>query len=283
MATSPPTPAPLREPPTHEDRYTRMAFSWWMFALVLTIIPYNMAAPAFKPDPPPPGQFVDVLQMARGLATIFLVVSLVLYVRFRHRLPEVTKPQWYGPADDKLRRMGFFAIWITMALYCWVFLGAIGDRGLQAVRANGTAAYLMPTVGGFVIEVLPSVEKEGVIHLTLVNSADFPLPVDPGRVLGQLTIETPSGPILVGQSEAVFKVELTPDQLALKPLPRLLEPKTQYTFMIPYPRWGQVIETAPANARVRVEYTPTGVIHVRQPLTLFEGPLGDLYPAANEN
>ncbi|HYE78761.1 MAG TPA: hypothetical protein VEI97_12320, partial [bacterium] len=199
----------------------------------------------------------------------------------RHRLPAVVKPHWYGPADDKLRRLGFWALWITLALYSLVFLYSLGDRALVVVQANATAAYLRPVVDGFAIEVRPTESREGLIQLTLENAADFPLPVERGRLLGFLTLETPAAPLLAGQAAVQFNVAMAPEQLPLKPFPRQFEPRTRYTFQIPFERWGQTLQEAPPGAQFRAEYTPGGAVHVYQPITLFEGRV-DAVPAGAE-
>jgi len=260
---------------TLADRYSRMSHSWWLAAVVLLVLPIRVIVVGLNREPPPADEFTLMLRASQCITAAFLIGSLVLYRSYRLRLPPVTRRRWWGPAENAGRRVGFWVLWTILALNA-LFLGLMGERLNTIVLAANPAAYLHPDATQFAIETLPTDTGDGLIHFTLRNDGNYRVPLRGGQVLGELQVETPAGPYLLGEAQLHFPVRMSDGEVATHPLPDAVAPHSTITFLIPFSHWGSIRGHLPTNLNVHVSYVPTpGLLHY-QPIDLFERPLREI-------
>ena len=258
------------------DRYARLAQSWWLAAIILIALPLQIMVPAANPEPPPAGEFTLVLRSSEVLAALFLLGTLGLYWSWRHRLPPVTRGRWWGPGDERGRRLGFWTLWTFLALWSVNLLGLYGEQLNALVLTANPSAYLRPDPLAFAIETPPSDPDSGLIHLTLLNASNHRIPLRAGQFLGQLEIETPAGPYLMGRAQLRVDVKFTDALVATHPLPRGVESHQSISLLLPLPHWGAIRAHLPLNQEIEVRYLPARAFWEYQQIGLFEGPIGSI-------
>lgn len=274
------TPAPA--PPTAALSggwdYPSLARTWWLAAIALLALPPWIMQAAFTPAPPAASGFRQSLLWGITFTSLFLLVSLILYTRWRDRLPPVTRPRWYGPAAPATRRRGFWILWAMASLHATFWFGLMGPQALGEVLINAPAAYLRPDLSGFGIEIVPA-DQSGLLHLRLINTGKFAIPVHADQQLGMLQISSRTGPYLMGLSEVRLPVHLTTELTGLSALPEEIASGESITFLLPLPRWAVILEEAPRGLPIDILYFPIGSLLLPSdyaPLDLHHGTLQNI-------
>lgn len=258
--------------------YPSLARTWWLAAIALLALPPWIMQSAFTPAPPAPGEFRLSMLMGIGFTSLFLLVSLILFTRWREQLPPVTRPRWYGPAEPLARRRGFWILWALASMHATFWFGLMGPQALGEVLINAPAAYLRPDLSGFGIEIVPA-DQSGLLHLRLINTGKFAIPVHAEQQLGMLQISSRTGPYLLGLSEVRIPVHLTTELTGLSPLPEEIASGESITFLLPLPRWAVILDNAPRSLPIDILYFPIGSLLLPSdyaPLDLHHGTLQDI-------
>lgn len=253
-----------------------MAQSWWLAAGTALILPHYVIGPAFAAIPPPAGPFQQNIKLAAVFCLGFLAVGIWMGWRWRDRLPPVTSQRWYGPADTLARVRGYGVLWSLIALHTALVLGLLAPRAVGQVLITGPAAYLRPDLEGFFIE--PLNDGSGLIHLTLVNQGRHAIPLQEGQRIGEVVVDSPSGPALLGRAQSRFSVLVTAELTGRQPAPDTVAAGDSVRFLLPWPQWGAIAEGAPSGLLLTIRYFPASspVGPVYQPLDLYDGPLHGL-------
>lgn len=277
----PPEPAVDAAPAPAASRYgwdySQLGQTWWFAAIVMLVLPHWLLSAGFTPAPPAAGLFRRSLFLGIVFNATFLLVSLVLYTRWRDRLPPVTRPRWYGPAREERRRRGFWVLWVLWFTHAWFYFGLLGPKALAEVLINSPAAYLRPDLSAFGVELLPT-EQQGLLHLRLFNPMDFEIAIHEEQRLGTLVIESSSGPYLLGRAQVRFDIVATPELTGERPVPASLAAGEALHFHIPLDGWGVIATQAPPGLPLDILYYPagSGLFPPYAPLDLYHGNLRSL-------